>query len=121
MKNYNYKSGILYRLPSFVVLLLLLIMPSDGLGFSTCIFQHLFGFSCPACGLTRSMSSLLKLEFISSFSYHPLGFIILVFICLCLITNDPNFLRSKNKIFETLFSLKSLSFLFLMVWILRIM
>ncbi len=120
----DYANRMRYRLPSFIVLIFLAIMPSDGFGFSTCLCHHLFGFFCPACGLTRSMSSLLNLELSKSLSYHPLGLIILSYICLCFFTNEPNFLKSKigirNKTCQTVFSFKSLIFLFFMAWFLRL-
>ena len=119
LKDYHLGNKMKYRLPSFVVLAFISIISSDGIGFSLCIFQNMFGFSCPACGLTRSMSSLLRLDVLKSFSYHPLGFIILGFILLCLLTNYPGYLGSKNKVFKQIFSFKLMTLLFIVVWLLR--
>lgn len=120
----NYRKILRYRLPSFVVLIILSIVPSEGFGISTCLFNWLFKFPCPACGLSRSMSSFLNFEWSKSFSYHPLGFILLGFISLCIVTNDPYYLRSKfglrNEIFKIVFSYKFLVLLFLIVWVVRL-
>ena len=52
------------------------IIPSDGLGFSSCSFKTLSGVPCHGCGLTRSVASISHLELHSAFRYHPFGFII---------------------------------------------
>ena len=112
-----------YRLPSSAALLVLVLMPSDGFGFSTCIFHHLFDIPCPACGLTRSIGSLLNLEWSKSLSYHPLGFIMLGYLGLCLFTNDPDYLRSRsifpNQLSQVIFSPQFLVLLYLIVWMIR--
>jgi len=117
----KYEKVLKYRLPAFIALLLLIIMPSDGLGFSACIFYHITGLPCPVCGLTRSMSSILHFEFLKSLAYHPLGVLVLGFIFMLIITNDPNYLSSKlksaNKILRFIVSAKSIFLLFLIVWI----
>ena len=113
-----------HRLPAFAAILVSVMMPSDGFGFPTCIFHHLLDIPCPACGLTRSMSSLLNFEWSKSLSYHPLGFIMLGYLGLCLFTNDPAYLRSQsffpNQLSRVIFSPQFLVFLFLVVWVMRI-
>ena len=118
--NY-YRKILRYRLPSFVVLIILFLLPSEGLGVSTCLFYWLFKSPCPACGLTRSMSSFLNFEWSESFFYHPLGLVLAGYIILCMITNDPHYLKSKlgfrNEFFKIIFSYKFLVLLFLIVWV----
>jgi hypothetical protein len=113
-----------YRLPSLLAILIIVMMPSDGLGFSVCLFQYLFDFPCPACGLTRSMTSILHFEWVKSFLYHPLGGIVLLYLVLCLVTNQPDYLKSKfvakYKIWQRIFSPQFLILLFLGVWIARV-
>ena len=36
----------------------------------------LFGFPCPACGLTRAGLRLIRLDFIGAFSYNPSIFLV---------------------------------------------
>lgn len=43
----------------------------------TCLFRGITGIPCPACGTTRSLISLLRLDFSKSFYYHPVGFLLL--------------------------------------------
>jgi hypothetical protein len=61
------------RRNSLGVLLLLAIMPSNGLGLDLCPFHLLSDVICPLCGLCRSISSLLHGEISTSLHYHPLG------------------------------------------------
>jgi hypothetical protein len=120
----KYKKHWRFRLPSLIALLILIFSPSDGWGISTCLFHHFFGIDCPACGLTRSMSSLLHFEFFRGFGYHPLGFIVLALLLIFLITNDPGFVPSKanqgTRFLKFIFSLKFLLFLFVTIWIFRL-
>ena len=120
----KYENSLTFRLPSFAALLGLVIMPSDGLRFSACIFYHITGLPCPVCGLTRSMSSVMHFELLKSLAYHPLGILVLAFLFMCLITNDPNYLSSKintkNKFIRFIISAKSMVLLFVLVWLLRV-
>lgn len=40
---------------------------------SGCLVKSLFGFDCPGCGITRSVSRALHLHFHEAFLYHPVG------------------------------------------------
>ncbi len=37
-----------------------------------CPIRFFTGISCPGCGMTRAYFSLLRLDFIAAFRYHPL-------------------------------------------------
>ena len=37
-----------------------------------CPIRSLLGFPCPACGVSRSLAALLRLDFRASLRYHPL-------------------------------------------------
>ncbi|MBE6653095.1 MAG: DUF2752 domain-containing protein [Ruminococcaceae bacterium] len=39
-----------------------------------CPVQHLFGISCPGCGMTRALWSLVTLDFAGAWYYHPASF-----------------------------------------------
>ena len=39
-----------------------------------CVFLYLFGIPCPGCGMTRALRSLLRLDLVSAFRFHPLVF-----------------------------------------------
>jgi hypothetical protein len=48
----------------------------------TCSFQNLTGLPCPGCGLTRSIVTAMRGDFKASLSYHRLGLLTLIYICL---------------------------------------
>ena len=114
------KHELRFRLPSFVAIIALIVLPANGFSSSTCIFHNLTGIPCPLCGLTRSMSSLLDFNFSQSFSYHPLGAIILIFLVICVITNQPDYLKTHVKMGRIFFSARFLFLLFTVTWISRI-
>lgn len=37
-----------------------------------CIFKHFLGVECIGCGMSRAVWSVLRLDFKSAFSYHPM-------------------------------------------------
>ena len=39
-----------------------------------CPIQYLSGFSCPGCGMTRALWSLVTLDFAAAWYYHPASF-----------------------------------------------
>lgn len=43
----------------------------------TCIIKHLTGISCPGCGMTRALKSLIFLNYSKAFYYHPLVFLLI--------------------------------------------
>ncbi len=50
-----------------------------------CPARFFFGICCPGCGMTRASLSILKLDFIGAFNYHPLVFIMPVCVVIFLI------------------------------------
>lgn len=79
-----------------------------------CPFQILFGFSCPACGMTRAIQSALRFDFKSAFYYHPLFCLSpIFFVILNWIVKGKN---KKYLIYITTITV----ILFLMVYFIRI-
>lgn len=109
-----------FRLPAVLVLGILVLLPSDGLGILLCPFNLLFDLPCPACGLTRSMSSLLHLQFAKSLFFHPLGGVVLFFLFTRLFTNEPDGLRLtlglSQRVQVPVFTLRNVGILFMAVW-----
>ena len=58
-------------------LLLALLTPPHGTGFTVCCLESATGIPCPGCGLTRSLSCGLRGMFAESWHYHPMGFLVL--------------------------------------------
>ncbi|OQB15257.1 MAG: hypothetical protein BWY15_00628 [Firmicutes bacterium ADurb.Bin193] len=75
-----------------------------------CPIRWATGIPCPACGMTRSFLSLLKLDFIGSFYYHPLA-PTLPFLLWAI-------LFGKNRLKAAVIYL--VGFLFFMVYIIRL-
>jgi hypothetical protein len=53
------------------VVLIYVIMSAVGIG---CPIKYITGISCPGCGMTRAYLSVLRLDMMSAFEYHPLWF-----------------------------------------------
>lgn len=57
--------------PFAAVALLAVFTPSDD-GPTVCAFALCTGTACPGCGMTRAASYLVRGDFGSAFTYHPL-------------------------------------------------
>ncbi len=44
-----------------------------------CVFKLITGLSCPGCGVTRMLISILRLDFHNAFLYNPVLFVLLPF------------------------------------------
>ena len=66
----------------FIFLLLTLYILSEIFDFSLlrCVFHEITGLHCPGCGVTRMISSILRLDFYQAFRYNPLVFILSPFL-----------------------------------------
>ncbi|MFQ5709630.1 MAG: DUF2752 domain-containing protein [bacterium] len=88
-----------------------------------CPFFLLFNLPCPACGLTRSMSSLLHLQIGKSLHFHPLGGLVLFFLIWCAVTNRVVVGReggsSLSRTLRQVFTFKFVAALFLLHWLVR--
>lgn len=40
----------------------------------SCIYQRFLHIPCPGCGMTRAIKSVLALDLVSAFLYHPMVF-----------------------------------------------
>ena len=65
-----------------------------------CIFKTLTGISCPACGMTRAIYSIIKLDFLAAIKYNILSipfamFVIssIIFLIRDLVKNDDKYLK----------------------------
>ena len=50
-----------------------------------CPIKHLSGISCPGCGMTRALWSLVTLDFTAALRYHPAAFVLPVFVILLIL------------------------------------
>ncbi len=85
---------------SLLVIIISFILPPDGLGRSTCGLYILTKLPCPACGLTRSVTSISHMEFVKAFYYHPFGFIFyIIFLFLAIYNFMPEKIKNIIKVF----------------------
>ncbi len=50
-----------------------------------CPIKHLAGISCPGCGMTRALWSLVTLDFSAALYYHPVSFVLPGFLVLLIL------------------------------------
>jgi hypothetical protein len=60
-----------------VFLLAVVLMPADGLGVELCVCQRFTHAPCPACGVTRSGSNLVRGHVRRAIEYHPFGLLLI--------------------------------------------
>src|SRR5690554_3644064 len=72
-------------------------VPLTGIGVP-CIFHELTGLYCPGCGITRTVLSLLSLDFHQAFRFNPLLVFLLPLYIAYSITNRKRMNISSNVI-----------------------
>lgn len=97
----------LYLIISAGLLCLFLYLTNIG-----CPIKFITGISCPGCGMTRALFSLLRLDVKSAVYYHPLVFVMPVIVIIILLRNKLG--RRLFKIFTVFFTV-----LFIAVYICR--
>ena len=97
----------LYLIISAGLLCLFLYLTNIG-----CPIKFITGISCPGCGMTRALLSLLRLDVKSAVYYHPLVFVMPVIVIIILLRNKLG--RRLFKIFTVFFIV-----LFIAVYICR--
>ena len=70
-----------------------------------CIFKKIFNISCPACGLTRSITALLKLDIISSFKYNIFGPILFIVTIIFMLLFVKDIIRNKDTTIKNIYRL----------------
>lgn len=68
------KSAVI-RITVFVLLVLFYI-------YCGCPIRWLLGLACPGCGMTRAAFSCLRLDFAAAWHFHPLIFLLPIFVLL---------------------------------------
>lgn len=97
----------LYLIISAGLLSLFLYLTNIG-----CPIKFITGISCPGCGMTRALFSLLRLDVKSAVYYHPLVFVMPFIVIIILLRNKLG--RRLFKIFTAFFIV-----LFIAVYICR--
>lgn len=97
--------------PAAIIGAAYLIFHVVGIG---CPIKFLTGISCPGCGMTRAVLSLLTLDFKAAFYYHPLFPLAFILIAVFIFHELGKIGRKTYDI-----SIYIICTLFLGVWILR--
>ena len=108
------------RVISGLALLLLFLMPSDGLPIEICLSKIVTSVPCPACGMTRSLSSFLHLEWWKSLSYHPLGIFAGIYLLLTLISGKLLPEGGGVASLSSHAAMMLLALVFVVVWLIRL-
>lgn len=62
-----------------------------------CVFHLLTGYDCPACGVTRMLTSIAKFRFAEAYAYNPFLFLHLPIILFCLGYSDVRYIKTGNR------------------------
>ena len=88
------------RMKYFLVFFFVYILVCKIAKIEVCIYKNLFGYPCPACGITRAWISFFTLDIKKAFYYHPL-FLFLPLVLMVYIFKERPFWKRINdsKIF----------------------
>ncbi len=82
-----------------------------------CPLKFVSGISCPGCGMSRALISLISFDFKEAFYYHPLWPLLIICIVLIIINIiKPNVFSKKSK---TIFTI-AVCVIFILVYVIRI-
>ena len=107
----KYNSVFLSILFTYILIVILVFLYffklKDYFSIPTCPIYNYFGLFCPACGGTRALISLLKLDLVSSILYNPIVIYSIFFTTLYLITEfiNINFNKKINISFKLIIKL----------------
>lgn len=62
----------------------------------TCIIKHITGISCPGCGMTRALKSLVLFNFSKALYYHPLVFLLIPIAVLLLVFTIKKMYKTRK-------------------------
>lgn len=65
-----------------------------------CLIYRVTGFLCPACGTTRMLKALLRLDFAAAFSLNPFMFVLLPIAGLWLLVETVRYIQGKTALIQ---------------------
>lgn len=95
--NYYFISILTTYLLFIILVILYFSFFTNIIKIPECIIHKLLHIYCPACGITRSLISLLRLDIITSLYYNPIVIYTFIFVNVYII-NELAFLIIKKKL-----------------------
>lgn len=80
-----------------------------------CLLRELTGVPCPACGMSRALFSLVRLDISAAFRYHPV-FWVFPIACFCAVMCAVS--EKKRKLWVACFI--ACAVIFLLCWVIRL-
>ncbi len=99
MRNIKIRKGILLIIPFLMLIIYLLVNANlnEIVNFlPKCYILEKYGIYCPACGNTRCIASIIKLDILSAIRYNPFTFGVILCSVLCYIEQFSNIFLSKK-------------------------
>jgi hypothetical protein len=72
----EFKKKVLWWLALLVIIFVLFFANPEKIYLTKCLFFQTTGYSCPSCGLSRSLHAVSHLNFLESIHFHLMGPII---------------------------------------------
>ena len=69
--------------------------------FNVCLFKRITTIPCPSCGITRSVLSIINLDFASAIYFNPLGIIVIPALLILPFWIAFDILTQKQTIFSS--------------------
>lgn len=86
-----------YAIVLGVAVVYLIFVLSTGWGLP-CLFFEITRLRCPACGVSRMLLALLRLDFVAAFRYNPYLFVNAPVILFCLGYSEIQYVRTGSRI-----------------------
>ena len=84
IESNEYKKRLVWITALLLVLCVLFFSNPEKIYLTKCLFHKTTGYSCPSCGLSRSLYAASHFDFLQSFQFHLMGpiiyFSILIFL-----------------------------------------
>jgi len=82
-----------------------------------CVFKKTIHIACPGCGLTRSLKSILSLDFISSIEHNILGIPVFIIGIIVIIMALRDFIKNEDTLMPNIYRYvkKYYKFIFIML------
>jgi len=92
----EYKKRVLWIIALLAILSVLFFANPEKIYLTKCLFHKTTGYSCPSCGLSRSLYTVSHFELAESIHFHPIGPIIYFAILVLLVKFSIEIIARKE-------------------------